>query len=169
MRGWLLDTKVVSELRKPRPDPRVVAFVSAQPGDQLFISDVTLAEIVYGIEQLPDAARRADIRSWLERTLRPLFAGRTLSINEDVLVRWKTLVVEGRKRRHTFGQPDLFIAAIAQLQDLVVVSRDLDEFIAARTPAFDPWTGALHVNGKATVIEAPATTAAVAKIIAGRA
>ena len=165
MRGWLLDTNVVSELRKPRPDPRVAAFVTAQPGDRLFISEVTLAEIVYGIEQLTGAARRADIHLWLERTLRPLFAGRTLGITEAVLVRWKTLVMDGRKRGHTFGQPDLFIAAIAGLQDLVVVSRDLSEFIAAGTPAFDPWTGTLHVDGTATVIERQATIEAVAKIV----
>jgi predicted nucleic acid-binding protein len=159
---------VVSELRKPRPELRVVTFVSAQPGDQLFISDVTLAEIVYSIEQLPDAARRADIHLWLERTLRPLFTGRTLSITEAVLVRWKTLVVEGRKRRHTFGQPDLFIAALAELQDLVVVSRDVGEFIAAGTPVFDPWTGALHAWGTTTMIEASVTTETVAKIIKAR-
>jgi toxin FitB len=165
VRGWLLDTNVVSELRKPRADPLVSAFVSAQPGDQLFISDVTLAEIVYGIERLPDAARRADIHLWLQRTLRPLFAGRTLGITEAVLVRWKSLVVEGQKRGHTFGQPDLFIAAIAQLQDLVVVSRDLGEFIASGTPALDPWTGTFHSNGTTTTIEAPVTTEAVAKII----
>jgi predicted nucleic acid-binding protein len=165
VKGWLLDTNVVSELRKSRPDPKVSAFVSAQPGDQLFISDVTLAEIVYGIEQLPDAARRADIHVWLQGTLRPLFAGRTLSITEAVLVRWKTLVVEGQKRGHTFGQPDLFIAALAILQDLVVVSRDLSEFIAAGTPVLDPWIGALHVNGTTTMIKGPATAAGVAKII----
>ncbi|MFN1208739.1 PIN domain-containing protein, partial [Enterococcus lactis] len=87
--------------------------------------EVTFAEIVYGIEQLADPARRADLQSWLDNSLRPLFAGRVLSITEDVIVRWKTMIVEGRKRRHTFGQPDLFIAAIAALHDLVVVTRDI--------------------------------------------
>ena len=119
MRGWLLDTNVVSELRKSKPDSRVFNFIAAQPGETLFITDVTLAEITYGIEQLGDAARRTDLRLWLERNLRPLFTGRTLAITEDVIVRWKSMVVEGQKRGHTFGQPDLFIAAIAALQDLV--------------------------------------------------
>jgi predicted nucleic acid-binding protein len=165
VRGWLLDTNIVSELRKPRPDSKVGSFVGAQPGEILFITEITLAEIAYGIEQLGDAARRADLHLWLERTLRPLFAGRILAITEAVLVRWKTLVVAGQKRGHTFGQPDLFIAAIAGLQDLVVVSRDISEFVESGTAVFDPWRSVLHANGKKTVLKAPATAEAVAKII----
>jgi predicted nucleic acid-binding protein len=164
VRGWLLDTNVVSELRKPKPDSRVVNFISAQPGETLFVTDVTLAEITYGIEQLGDAARRTDLRLWLERSLRPLFAGRTLGITEDVIVRWKTMAVEGRKRGHTFGQPDLLIAAIAALQDLAVVSRDVHEFVEAGVPVFDPWTSVLHVRGRKAALKDPVTAEAVAKL-----
>jgi predicted nucleic acid-binding protein len=165
VRGWLLDTNVVSELRKPKPETKVVNFIAAQPGETLFLTDITLAEITYGIEQLNDAARRADLHRWMERNLRPSFAGRILAITEDVLVRWKTMAVEGRKRGHTFGQPDLFIAAIASLQDLVAVSRDISEFVEAGVPVFDPWTSVLHVNGKKTALRAPATIATAAKIV----
>jgi predicted nucleic acid-binding protein len=160
VRGWLLDTNVVSELRKAKPDAKVINFIAAQPGETLFVSDVTLAEITYGIEQLGDAARRTDLRLWLERNLRPLFAGRILAITEDVIVRWKTMVVEGQKRGHTFGQPDLFIAAIAALQDLVVVSRDIREFVEAEVPVFDPWTSAICVGDRKITLKAPATLAA---------
>jgi toxin FitB len=111
VRGWLLDTNVVSELRKTNPDAKVISFISAQPGETLFVTDVTLAEITYGIEQLSDAARRTDLRLWLERNLRPLFAGRILTITADVIVRWKTMVVQGQGRCHTFGQPDLFYSS----------------------------------------------------------
>ncbi|MFL6936954.1 MAG: PIN domain-containing protein, partial [Xanthobacteraceae bacterium] len=102
MRGWLLDTNVLSELRKPKPDRRVTQFVAAQPGELLFISEITFGEIRYGIEKLNDSGRRADIRLWLDRELRPLFAGRTLAITEDVIVRWKTMLAEGQRRGHTF-------------------------------------------------------------------
>ena len=88
-----------------------------------------------------------------DRTLRPLFAGRVLAITEDVIVRWKAMVVEGQKRGHTFGQPDLFIAAIAALEDLVVVTRDTAEFVAAGVATFDPWAGILHAQGQATPIK----------------
>ena len=168
MRGWLLDTNVVSELRKPKPASAVTAFVAAQTGEQLFTTEVTFGEIRFGIEELEDASRRADIRLWLDRTLRPLFAGRVLAITEDVIVRWKTMVVEGQKRGHTFGQPDLFIAAIAALEDLVVVTRDTGEFVAAGVPAFDPWSSVLHAHGNATSINAPASVEAVAEIVLGK-
>lgn len=164
MRGWLLDTNVVSELRRPKPNPDVANFVAAQSGDDLYVAEVTFAEIVYGIEQLSDLARRADLQSWLDNMLRPLFANRTLAITENVIVRWKTMVVEGRKRRHTFGHPDLFIAAIAALQDLIVVTRDTNEFIAARVPVFNPWTRKFYRNGNETLMQRPVTLEAVSKV-----
>jgi hypothetical protein len=165
VRGWLLDTNVVSELRKPRPNSAVAAFVAAQPGEMLFTTEVTFGEIRFGIEQLEDAGRRADIHLWLNRTLRPLFFGRVLAITEDVIVRWKTMAVEGQKRRHTFGQPDLFIAAIAALEDLVVVTRDTGEFVAAEVRVFDPWSSILHVRGKEVRIAPPAFVDAVAELL----
>ncbi len=165
MRGWLLDTNVVSELRRPKPAAAVAEFVTAQPGELLFTTDVTFGEIRFGIEQLEDAGRRAEIHLWLDRTLRRLFANRVLTITEDVIVRWKAMVVEGRKRGHTFGQPDLFIAAIAALEDLVVVTRDTEEFAAAGAPAFDPWSSIFHANNKGTPLTAPATAEAVAEVI----
>ena len=67
------------------------------------------------------------------------------------------------ERGHTFGQPDLFIAAIAALQDLVVVSRDITEFVEASGAVFDPWAGALHVSGRTSTLKAPATIEAVTK------
>jgi len=70
------------------------------------------------------------------------------------------MVVQGRKRGHTFGQPDLFIAAIAALQDLVVVSRDVSEFIEAGVPVFDAWSGVLHADRSKVNLKAPVTLAA---------
>jgi predicted nucleic acid-binding protein len=165
MRGWLLDTNVVSELRKPKPAALVAEFVTTQPGELLFTTEVTFGEIRFGIEQLEDAGRRADIHLWLDRVLRPLFANRVFAINEEVIVRWKAMVVEGQKRGYTFGQPDLFIAAIAALEDLVVVTRDIGEFAAAGVPVFDPWTSTLHAHGKGTPIPTPASAEAVGEIL----
>jgi len=168
VRGWLIDTNVLSELRKPAPDRRVTEFVAAQPGELLFTSEITFAEIRYGIEKVDDPGRRADISLWLDRTLRPLFVGRILPITEDVIVRWKAMAAEGQRRGHTFGQPDLFIAAIAALQDLVVVTRDTADFVAADIPVFNPWSGMLYVRGTEAAIAAPVTADPVAKLIAKR-
>ena len=127
-------------------------FVAAQPAYLLHLSTVTLAEIRYGIERLEDAARRRDIALWLERTLRPLFAGRTLEVSEDVVLRWRQMLEAGRRRGRTFGQPDLFVAPIAALEDLAVVSRDVAEFVEAGVPVLDPWTGAYTPAGGRAVM-----------------
>jgi hypothetical protein len=89
-------------------------------------------------------------------------------VTEDVIVRWKMMVVEGQKRGHTFGQPDLFIAAIAALEDLVVVSRDITQFVAAGVPVFDPWASVLHARGKTFPIDRPATAETVTAALGKR-
>jgi toxin FitB len=137
--GWLLDTNVLSELRRPRPDANVVAFVASQPLEALFVSVVTFAEIRFGIDVLPDPVRRSELNDWLALKLRPMFQGRALPVSEDVMFRWRLLVEEGRKRRHTYSQPDLIIAATALSYGLTVVTRDTAEFERARAPVVNPW------------------------------
>ena len=140
MTGWLLDTNVLSELRRPRPEPKVVAFVAAQPLDSLFVSVVTLAEIRFGIEQVNDATRRAELNDWLAHKVRPMFEQRVLQVTEDVMFKWRLLVEEGRRAGHTFSQPDLIIAATALQHGLTVVSRDTSDYERARVPVLNPWT-----------------------------
>ncbi|HHK74208.1 MAG TPA: type II toxin-antitoxin system VapC family toxin [Rhizobiales bacterium] len=141
MTGWLVDTNVISELRKPRPEKRVVSFVSQQPLDVLFISIVTFAEIRFGIERLDDAAKRARISAWLENEMRPLFEDRVLPLSENILLKWRLIIEEGRKNGYTFSHPDVLIAATAAHHGLTVVSRNTREFVAASVSTFDPWTG----------------------------
>lgn len=140
MTGWLLDTNVLSELRRQRPEPRVLAFIAAQPLELLYISSVTLAEIRFGIELVTDPSRRADLTDWLTHKVRPMFEQRVLSISEDVMFKWRLMVEEGRKSGHTFSQPDLIIAATGQHHGLTVASRDTAEFVKARVAVFNPWT-----------------------------
>jgi hypothetical protein len=137
--AWLLDTNVLSELRRPKPDPRVVAFVAACPLDLLYISAVTLAEIRFGIELVGEPNRRAELNDWLPHRVRPMFADRVLQVTEDTMLKWRILVEEGRKAGHTFSQPDLIIAATALHHGLTVVTRDRSEYDKARVPAINPW------------------------------
>ena len=139
MTGWLLDTNVLSELRRVKPDPRVVAFVAAQPLDRLLVSAVTFAEIRFGIELVPDPVRRAELQAWLTHKLRPMFEGRVLPVSEDVMFRWRLLVEEGRKTGHTFSQPDLIIAATGLQHGLTVVTRNTADYVKARTLVLNPW------------------------------
>ena len=139
MSGWLLDTNIISELRRPRPEPAVVGFVAVQPLESLFISTVTLAEIRFGIELVTDASRRAELNDWLALKVRPMFERRVLPISEDVMLKWRLLVEEGRKRGRTFSQPDLIIAATALHYGLTVVTRDTADYAEARVPLLNPW------------------------------
>lgn len=141
MNGWLLDTNVLSELRRPRPAPKVVQFVASQSLDALYVSVVTFAEIRFGIEMVKDVARRMELNDWLDHKLRPMFDDRVLDIGEDILLKWRLLVEEGRKIGHTFSEPDLLIAATALHHGLTVVSRDTSELEMAKVPFLDPWTG----------------------------
>ena len=100
---------------------------------------MTFAEIRYGVERLADAERRASIATWLERSLRPLFAGRVLPVSEEVMLHWRLMLEAGRRCGHTFGRPDLLIAATAALEDLIV-SQDVTHFITAGVPTLDPWS-----------------------------
>jgi toxin FitB len=140
--GFLLDTNILSELRRPKPEPKVTTFVAAQPLERLFVSIVTLAEIRFGIELLDDAARRAQLKDWLTHKVRPMFEQRVLPVTEDVMFKWRLLVEEGRKSGDTFSQPDLIIAATALVHDLTVVSRDTADYDKARVPIVNPWTAA---------------------------
>ena len=139
MTGWLLDTNILSELRRPRPERKVLAFVAAQPLELLYVSAVSFAEIRFGIERVADAGRRAELSEWLAHKVQPMFEQRVLAISEDVMFKWRLLVEDGRKAGHTFSQPDLIIAATALHHGLTVVSRDVGDYRRARAPVLNPW------------------------------
>jgi predicted nucleic acid-binding protein len=139
--AWLLDTNVLSELRRPKPEQRVVAFVAGCPLEQLYISAVTLAEIRFGIELVGEPNRRTELNDWLMHKVRPMFNERVLQITEDIMLKWRLLVEEGRRTGHTFSQPDLIIAATAN-SPVTVVTRDRSEYDKARVSVVNPWEAA---------------------------
>ena len=139
MKGLLLDTNILSELRRIRPEPKVLAFISVRPLEGMFVSAVTFAEIRYGIELVPDIHKRTALNDWLNLQLRPMFEGRVLPVTEDVMFKWRLLVEEGRKVGHTFSQPDLIIAATALHHGLTVVSRDAAGYEKSGVALVNPW------------------------------
>ena len=138
--AWLLDTNILSEIRRLKPEPKVLAFIDRTPLKELYVSAVTLAELRFGIELLSlDNPRRVDLENWLTHIIRPMFDQRVLPVSEDVMFRWRIMLEDGRKVGHTFSQPDLIIAATALQQGLTVVTRDRSDFDIARVPVVDPW------------------------------
>lgn len=95
MTGFLLDTNVLSELRRPSPSANVLTFMASQPLHRFYVSSVVFAEIRFGIEQVASPARRTELQEWLTNRLRPLFEGRCLAVTEDIMLKWRLLVEEG--------------------------------------------------------------------------
>ena len=141
---WLLDTNVVSEGTRPRPDLGVLAWISSQPREQMAISVVTVAELRDGASTATDERRRRQFEQWIETDIAAIFEERTLPLTVEILVQWlalgRKLFAKGRPR----SAPDLLIAATAWVHDLIVVSRNFQDFAGTGVVVFNPWTGKTH-------------------------
>jgi len=139
-RGWLLDTNVVSELRKgPRANALVRAWAETVPPVACFLSVVSVAEIRFGIERVGDPGFRGELEAWLNDGVRVWFGDRILAVDETVLLTWRRLAAEGHKAGHTYSQPDALIAATALVHNLGVVTRNTGDFERAGVKLHDPW------------------------------
>lgn len=134
----VLDTNVVSEAMKPKPDPAVLAWLNDQAAETLYISSVTVAELLFGIKSLP-AGKRKDMLNQALDGLMLLFRNRVLSFDIDAARRYADLAVEAKTSGRGFPTPDGYIAAIAASRDFNVASRDTAPFEAARVPVINPW------------------------------
>ena len=103
------------------------------------MSTITLAEIRFGIEQTSNPDFRQELTQWLDTTLRPWFSDRIFEVDEDVILVWRRMVEKGRKQGYTFSQPDLFIAAIASVHDLCVVTRNITDLEKSGVPVLNPF------------------------------
>jgi predicted nucleic acid-binding protein len=142
-RGWLLDTNVVSELRKgKRCHPAVMTWADSVPPAACFLSRVTLAELRFGIERVTDSGFRAELEAWLQDGVSIWFGARILEIDETVLLTWRRLAWDGQKANYTYAQPDALIAATALVHELGVVTRNTADFTRAGVRLLNPWTDA---------------------------
>jgi toxin FitB len=127
-------------LRKPKAVKRVLDFLASTPISQLYVSVISLAEVRNSIELCPDPQKRSVLEDWLTFKVRPMFnPQRTLSVTEDMILRWRIMLEAGRGIGHTCSQPDLIIAATAAHHSLTVVSRDQIHYERARVPVLNPW------------------------------
>jgi predicted nucleic acid-binding protein len=137
--NFLLDTNVLSELSRPRPAPTFVASMRHVSLNAMFLSDIVIAEIRFGIENAASAARRDALTSWLKQDVRPSFQGRVLSVTEDILLRWRWIVEIARHEGYTFDQSDALLAATAAHHGMTVLSRDVEPFERASVAVINPW------------------------------
>jgi predicted nucleic acid-binding protein len=140
MAGFLLDTNVVSELVKAAPERRVLAWVAAQAAGNLFLSAVTMGELVRGAARLAGGRRRDRLVRWIEEDLRTQFEGRILPFDLDAAVIWGHLMGAADRRGRALASADAQIAATAIFCGLAVVTRNVADFRATGVAIVDPWT-----------------------------
>lgn len=136
---YLLDTNLVSEWTKPRPDIGVVAWLAEADEDRLFISVITLAELRHGIERLPVGARRKRLDAWLNDELPTRFEGRTLLIDPETAQAWGRLMARAQATGRALGAMDGFIAATAERHDFTLVTRNVADFESLGIRLENPW------------------------------
>jgi hypothetical protein len=136
---FLLDTNVVSEFVKPRPHPHVVAWLADVDEDRVFISVVTLAELRHGVERMHDGTRRRRLETWLSHELPLRFEGRVLTIDHAVADAWGRVVAHRAALGRSIEPMDAFIAAIARVHRLTLVTRNAADFEPSMDAVFNPW------------------------------
>jgi predicted nucleic acid-binding protein len=139
---WLLDTCVISELVRPKPEPSVVEWVRHQQEEHLFLSVLTLGELCKGIQRLPDSHKRVHLENWLDRDLKVRFAGRWLAVDEEVAERWGLVTADAVRRGQGVPVLDGLIAATALVHGMTVVTRNTADIRSTGALFLNPWEAA---------------------------
>ena len=134
--GWLVDTNVISELRRRDPDANVRAWFAQRPATELYLSVLTMGEIRKGVEVLADSGRRTVLNQWLERELPVFFADRLLPIDVGVAHQWGQLLAEAGR---SLPAIDSLLAATALHHNLVLVTRNLKDVAGLPVKVLNPW------------------------------
>jgi predicted nucleic acid-binding protein len=137
--SFLLDTNVVSEWTKPRPNPGVVEWLGQVDEDEVFLSVVTFAELRHGIERLPVSTRRRQLDEWLRNELPLRFEARIVGVDGAIADEWGRLVARREGRGRPIQAMDALIAATAQVHGLTLVTRNTADFHPSVKSILNPW------------------------------
>ena len=134
----ILDTNIISEAMKPEPYTPVRDWLNEQSAETLYLSSITLAELLFGIRALP-AGKRKNMLDRALAGLLELFNDRVLSFDTDAARRYAELAVTARNGGRGFPTPDGYIAAVAASRGFIVASRDTSPYEAAGVKVINPW------------------------------
>ncbi|MCC4113822.1 type II toxin-antitoxin system VapC family toxin [Aromatoleum toluclasticum] len=138
----VLDTNVLSELLRPAPDGRVLAWLGAQPRSALFTTTVIRAEILYGVGVLPEGARKQALLSATRAIFDEDFAGQVLSFDNDAADAYAQIAASRRARGKPISQFDAMIAAVARSRGAILATRNVKDFVDCGIDVIDPWSQA---------------------------
>lgn len=136
---YLLDTCLLSELAKARPNRKVLAWLESQDEETLYLSVLTLGEIQKGIAKLANGKRRDTIQRWLDQDLRPRFSERTLPIDEEVAQTWGSIQGEAERQGRPIPTIDGLLGATALVHNLTVVTRNEHDIRPTGARVLNPW------------------------------
>ncbi len=134
----VLNTNVVSEPMKPYGNPTVQAWLDQQVAETLYLTATSLAELLIGIEILPDGKRKEGLAAALAELLARLFGSRILPFDQQAAVAYAPVVSRARAGGKIISVADAQIAAIAAVRGFTVATRDTEPFVAAGLPVIDP-------------------------------
>ncbi len=138
--NFLLDTNLVSEWTKPRPNPGIVRWLADADEDRVFISVVTIAELRHGVERLAIGRRRKRLNEWIEGELLFRFDERILPIDAATADAWGRIVAHREGLGRPIGTMDAFIVATAQVHKLTLATRNQTDFQASVPAVVNPWS-----------------------------
>lgn len=141
---YLLDTNVISELVKPAPSPRVVAWVRAVSPLDLALSALTIGELEHGISRLADGRRRRALAHWLATDVTRQFHGRVLPVDAAVAAVWGRAAARAERAGTSLSVVDGLLVATATVHELTLVTRNVRDCAGHGAPLFDPWRGQSH-------------------------
>ena len=139
MKKYLLDTNIISELVKPTPEPRVLAWLETQPENSLFLSAVTIGELAKGVAALEDSKKKVQLLHWLKTAVTHRFQERILPFDEQAAILWGEWNGKGKKSGKSFPILDSQIAAIAARFECILVTRNTKDIDGLPVEIFNPW------------------------------
>lgn len=135
----LLDTNVISEPLRRAPEARVINWIDAQSLETLYLSAITVAELRFGVANLPAGKRRDELQSSLENQILPLFSGRVLPFDMNCTTAYAEVIAKAKSTGLAIAAADGYIAAIAATNRFSVATRDVSPFQAAGLNVINPW------------------------------
>jgi toxin FitB len=135
----ILDTNVVSEPMKPDGDRGVQAWLDEQIAETLYLTSISLSELLLGVEVLPDGKRKVGLAAALGELLVALFGERVLPFDQQAATMYASRVSRARAAGRAISMADGQIAAIAAVHGFTVATRDTAAFVAAGVPVVNPW------------------------------
>ncbi len=137
--NYLLDTCVLSEYTRRKPETKVIQWVDSLEEEKLFVSAITIGEIQYGVERIPESHRKTELLFWLNNELVSRFNHRILSLDSQTMLIWGSLRARMDQSGQRMAMIDSLIIATAIQHSLIIATRNVTDFLPCGAQVINPW------------------------------